>query len=390
VARLVRSSIAIVLFLGWIAAGVVEARGKPVWQLQLRAREAADIGEDKRADALYAKARNRAPENPFLSFDHAETLMRAGRTEDALEALDAAVASGFRLAARLERSEALAPLRDSPHWKTLLESTRATATEFEERLREAQRPIDPDRADVFPDLDTLSRAQERANREFYEYAGYEAYELRRARFAERWSAALTQLAGDKRNTPERERALIALVRLRVEEANALRLNWPQDSIDKVAASTSAYLDEFPDSENAAEARLARAVAGVAAPYPDDWYTPRSSRPQPRCAESLPAFEELSATGAEDPWSLTALGFEALCLDRINPARRVEIRAAARAYLATEDLSSTYDMMLRAELKVILWRIDGLPEFEAEGLDGNVVTLADFKGKVTLLDFWSPG
>jgi hypothetical protein len=48
------------------------------------------------------------------------------------------------------------------------------------------------------------------------------------------------------------------------------------------------------------------------------------------------------------------------------------------------------MMLRSGLKIALWRLDGPPEFDAESLDGGTLSLDDFEGKVTLLDFWSPG
>ena len=233
-------------------------------------------------------------------------------------------------------------------------------------------------------------ARKDSEQRLYEYTGDEDYQIRRARFTERWAASLSRLAEEAGNPTERETALIELVRLRVTAELTMWMHWNQDSIDKAAAAAEAYLAEFADGENAYEVRLARAVAGVMAPSPDNWFAPRSMWPEPRCAESLPVFEELSAAGTEDPWSLTALGFKAVCLDRTDRSRRNEIRAAANEYLADEELSSPYDMMLRSELKVALWRVDGLPPFEAEGLNGETVTLADFEGKVTLLDFWSPG
>lgn len=150
--------------------------------------------------------------------------------------------------------------------------------------------------------------------------------------------------------------------------------------------------EYPESPNAAEARLALAVAQTVAPFPEDLELPRSSWPVPRCTETLPLFEQIAAAEPPDEWSSIALGFKALCLSQTASDRREEIREAATVFLEAENTESTYtyERMLRSELKIALWRIDGLPEFEAQALAGGTLSLADFKGKVTLLDFWNPG
>lgn len=63
---------------------------------------------------------------PVLTFNLAAAYSRLGRTERALDLLDKAVAQGFTNADHMENSESLAPLRDNPRFRTLLEKIRNT------------------------------------------------------------------------------------------------------------------------------------------------------------------------------------------------------------------------------------------------------------------------
>ncbi len=377
------------LVFAFLATGPARA-GTSTWRLELRARDAADIGDFDRAHKLYTKARRLDPEDAYLAYSHAKALAAAGRTEEASSALETALSHGFRHERRMDRSDELAPLRNAPIWDEMLQRARANLTEFKARLREAREPIDPADASAFASIEQLLAEKEKSDGEYYGQPSDEDPQIRSARYAERWAAAMLRLADERRGTDEREQALIARLRLRVDDALGMRLHWPKHAIEKVTAAAERYLAEYADTDNATEARLARTVAGTVAPYPDDTDLPGSSWPQPRCTENLPAFEQLSATDPADSWSLTALGFKALCLAENSPGQLEEIREAAAAYLDEGEIDTTYDFLLRAGLKIALWRLDGLPEFEAEALDGGTLSVADFKGKVTLLDFWNPG
>ncbi len=389
--RIVCNLVPAALVFGFLVTGPAHA-GTSKWRLQVRARDAADIGEFDRAHKLYSKARRLDPEDGYLAYAHAKALAAAGRTEEALAALDTALTHGFRHDKKMIRSEELVPLRDAPNWDELLERARANLTDFKARLGEAREPIDPADAPAFANIEELLADKEKSDGEYYGQPSDGDPQVRRARYVERWAGAMLRLADEKneKETIEREQALLALLRLRVDEAIGLDLHWPQHAIDKVAAAAERYLAEYADTENVTEARLARSVAGTVAPYPDDFDLPRSSWPQPHCTQSLPDFEQLSATDPADSWSLTALGFKALCLAKVSPDRHDEIHEAAASYLGEDEIETTYDVMLRAGLKIAMWRLDGLPEFEAEALEGGTLSVADFKGKVTLLDFWNPG
>jgi len=376
-----------------VSAGFVHA-ATPIWRLSQQARDAADLGEYARADKLFKKARRRAPENAYLAFGHATALARAGRVDDALVALDQAVTAGYRIERTLLRSEALESLHQASSWDAVVERVRANQVEYKVRLAEARQPIDPAEAPAFDDLEELLAEKQKANREFYGEKSDEPQQIRRARYIERWAASLIRLADEKPGDPQREQVLIELVRLRVGEAHGLELRWSPHAIETVQVAADRYLVNYAGSENAAEAWLAGAVARTVAPEPEDFLAPESDWPKPRCVETLPVFEELAAAVPADTWSLAALGFKGLCLAEAFPDRLDEIRAAAAAYLEKkeeeEESWGSYDLMLGAGLKIALWHIEGPPEFEAEALAGGTLTLADFKGRVTLLDFWNPG
>lgn len=390
--RIVPTAVA-VLLIALVCAGPRVARaGAPVWRLQSQASEAADAGKYSRADKLYQKARRKAPEDAYLAMDHATLLARDGRIDEALAALAAALDHGYRHPKSLRESEALEPLRDKPEWDAWVERAAENQVEFEGQLREARTPIDPAEAQPFEDLASLLEAKAAAEQSLYAGTNEVPWQIRQARFVEHWAAALTRLANVKEAADsDREGARIEIVRLRVNDAESMDLRWTADSIEKVADAAGRYLEAFPGSENEGEARLALAVARTVALQPEDFEQPEESWPQPRCEETLPELERLGSLDPPDLWSLSAQGFMALCLAATDSDNHESIRQAAAAYLNSEETEvGVYDLTLRGLLKIALWRIDGLPEFEAEALAGGTLTLADLRGRVTLLDFWNPG
>ena len=388
----VRTVLLSLLVLGLCASAVptsAASKQDKTWHIWRRASAAADAGELERASALYAKARARSPAEPSMAEQHAVVRARLGDAEGALSLLEEAARLGYLYEWVLEHEEALDALRDSPRYAALAERVRANQAEHGEQVAAARKPIDPAEAEAFPDLTTLEQAHERAEREFYMKPSEEPWDLRRARFTEKWAGAFARLAEARRGTPDREGALIGLVRLRIEEALGLDLMGSESNLAAVTTASRAFLAEFPESAHRVEARLAGVVAEIAVRVPDDFDWAKAALPRPDCRPQLAVLEELASGGTADEWSKAALGLEAICLHEVAPERAAEIREAASAYLEHEG-STYYDTMLRSELKIALWKLDGLPPFTGEGLDGRPVSLADFAGKVTLLDFWSPG
>jgi hypothetical protein len=128
--------------------------------------------------------------------------------------------------------------------------------------------------------------------------------------------------------------------------------------------------------------------------PADFDYERDVARAPRCADALPALAELSADGTADRWSTLASGLHAVCLAKVDPSRKDEIRARLDAYDTGphpdwQD-ATALDWLAPRAAKLARWTIDGPPPLAGTTADGRKVSLADFRGKVTLLDFWSPG
>ena len=244
--RFLNSLVFAVLFCWTMSASV--SAGKPVWRLQRQAAQAAETGKLERADRILAKARKAAPEDASLAFDHAGVLARQGKIAEALAALEAAVEQGFRQETALRDSDSLAPLHGNPAWEALLAAVRANEADFKRRLEEARTPLDPRSATPFADVGTLLDAKEQADRDFYAEQSDEPWEIRRARYVERWDATLKRLAAETTDDAEREKALAAALRERVDDAITMDLHWPSHAIDRLGGAANSYLDAFPEGE----------------------------------------------------------------------------------------------------------------------------------------------
>lgn len=384
----------------WVAALLVALLGTPpadagssqkkFWALWESAEKAAEAGDLARAAELYRKFREKHPKSAAAAQLHATVLARSGDTEAALAALESAARLGVHSPEEIEEDEAFASLRSSPRYEAVLEAIAENEVQYQRDLAIAKQPLDPKQAPSFKSFKALDAAQKRARKPLNKPGQDEPYPLRTARFLEHWSAALTKLAEEQRNTPDRERALIEIVRLRVEDAASTKFAWSEKGAARIQEAANAFLAEFPQSPDAPEARLAAAAAMAAGVLPEGWDWFREAQPRPRCREALPQLEELSREGTANSWSARALGFAALC--RADAGQGEEFRDDATAVLALLESAETptlYDYLLRAELMIATWQLDGPPAFEAEGLLTSKLGLTDFKGKVTLLDFWAP-
>jgi hypothetical protein len=362
--------------------------------LAYQAQRAENAGEDARAAELYALLRSRRPDETAFAVAHARVLARTGATDAALVALEQAVARGGRDAGQFEQEEAFAALRTDPRFAANLDAARTNASEYAAEYAAALEPRDPRTAPSFSDLASLLAARERAGNDSAGGEGpRDEAPIRRARFREAWIAALARLAQEKPGTPDAEGALIEIVRMRSDALPLHELVWSATQQAGVRHAAEAYLAGFPAGPAAREARLARAAAIAAAIRPPGFDWAVDDTPRPDCAAALPLLEELDDDGTADSWSAAALGLKTLCLFETRPEATEEIRAGVESFLSTPekfDDRSPYEWLLRRRLTVVRWHLDGPPPFVAEGLAGRPVSLADLRGKITLLDFWGPG
>jgi tetratricopeptide (TPR) repeat protein len=90
-------------------------------------REYMKSAEPARALALLQLADAIKPEQPFVCYSQAQALAQLGRAEEAVEAVRCAARTDQLSADRLESDPLLAPLRDHPSFRALVESLRSPA-----------------------------------------------------------------------------------------------------------------------------------------------------------------------------------------------------------------------------------------------------------------------
>ncbi len=368
--------------------------GHRTWRMEQRAETLAAAGDLAAADRLMVTVRERDPDKPGYLIAHARIKSRRGHAAAALDLLERAAALGLADETEVADDAAFDELRADPRYVSVVAAVRANRAAFRQQLRAAERPVDASSAREFADLASLEKAREEAESARHDDATIEAYLLRRARSSEEWAAALARLADAKRGTPDEEGARYALLDHRMDEAFGVDLTCRATEAEKVRDAAGAYLAALPKGEHAAAARIALAAVAGASLLPDDFEYDTDPVPAPRCAEALPALADLAADGTANRWSTLATGLHALCLFEVDPTRAAEIRAGLDAYDAGPQPewkdASALDWLAPRMVKVTRWRLDGPPPLAGTTVDGRRVSLADFRGKVTLLDFWSPG
>jgi hypothetical protein len=212
-----------------------------------------------------------------------------------------------------------------------------------------------------------------------------AWMLEKSRMDQRHLAAMRRYLDEHPQSPDRQDAMLGELRREVEVASPWSTHWVTDLAARVRESARRYLEAFPDSEAAREARLYGAVAtlrGVIDPAEEfEW----ESEPPPRlhCDGARAELGELARAAETDRWAADAAGFAALC---------EKSRAKIDAYLALPepaDAERTPFRGLRGEVRIEKMRLDGLPAFDVVDLEGERWTPGSLPGRVMLIDFWAP-
>lgn len=371
--------------------GRIDKKSDAAW----RALEAKDYGE---ATALYAELREKQPENPYHALGEAQALAALGRTEEAWSALDAALAAGLRTWWSLEKNEALAPLRDDPRFAAAVERVRDNVRAWNLRVTEAKRPVDPASAPSFgswPEVQASMREEnERIRKVRYgrrDPTGeneLEALRLQQANFAK-----IGRYLVDHPAAPDREAAMLGEVTERVVIADLWESFWTADEAAAIRDAADRFLAAYPESPSRSTAELHRAVAVMRGVLPPTGWEPGREEPyEPACAEAMPAFEALATKAPGDVRGIEAEGFLAVCLWEEEPKDAEGALATAETYFAhaaASEADGTY-FRLESDVRQVRLQAGELPPFEVKDLAGNTWTPAALEGRVTILQFWSPG
>ena len=372
------------------AQGRIDKKSSAAWS-SLEAARYAEAAE------RFSELRSRQPANPSFALGHARALAALDRKEEAWLALDAAVAAGLRYAWQVEKDEHLAPLRGDPRFEKVVAQTRDNFRAWNSRVAEAKRPAPLAAAPAFDSWDKVAESVREENKRIrqVEYRRdptgeneIEAHRLRQANFAK-----IRRYLADHPNAADREQAMLGEVVERVAIAEPWNDVWPVDEAAEIVEAAERFLGAYPDSGLRSTAELHKAVAVLRGVLPVTGWDPERKDPYPLdCAHAAPMLETLATKAPADIRGIEGEGFLSVCLWQAEPRDAERALATAESFLAHEEASEEHGTYygLPADVRKVRLRAGSLPPFEAKDLAGNTWTPEAMKGRVSILQFWSPG
>jgi thiol-disulfide isomerase/thioredoxin len=360
------------------ALGLPDLTDKQVEQyrdLSSKAVKALQSGEHAKAARLYERAARLHGGNDGLWYNLACARSLQSLTAPTLEALDRALAAGWRDAAWAGKDTDLATVHGTlafEQWSERVEAAAAEGTTW---------PM-PDAATLAATPDEIEEGRDRGDSAIARLSGVLGREEsgRAQRALAAWTASswdkVAALADDDDARAEALREAIASV----AGSDATRLS--SGAASEVLRRTATWLDEFAGLEGASAVRLTEAEAQHAQRLRSDDEAGEESAEE--------AFERdlllLAATAEPGPALEGALvRLIGMSGDDVGTATRLYGRLIATAEDADEARAK---MRSGYATRGVTYKIEGLPAFEATTTDGATYTASKLPGRVTLLDFWA--
>ncbi len=366
-------------------------------RLKDRARNAAAKEKYEKAARLFTRALEEVPNHADTAFSLAVVHARMGDFEEAMKALEEAVQRGY--AADWQASE-------EPSFKTLREESRfhELIEEMKKNEEEQCRAIGQSKA--LPSIGSASPfgTFQKLNSSF-------DADSEKMRVTDWKLSFIDQQAGSNVLLAKK---IISLQKYVQEHATASDLkdargelvrawknlagfssHWEEEIADGLSEAIEDFRSAFPEAQENSEFeyyQIESILRGVIAPGQDcfGW----EDAPSLNYEEAIPLLEKYTTVRGESPWVTRALGLKALCLYEMYPDDYERAQAAYEAFLMRPEIPDSqkldYDYMLPIDLRPLKFLIHGAPDLAGETLDGRTLSLASLRGKVVLLDFWSPG
>ncbi|MCC7143573.1 MAG: redoxin domain-containing protein [Candidatus Eisenbacteria bacterium] len=318
------------------------------------------------------------PKGRFVRYNEACAYARSGKLDEAFAALAATVTNGFDDPDQLDYDPDLEPLKADPRFGPLVEQTKANRTAGEAKLAGGL-PDYAGQADLISNPDSLKAWSDREQRRVRIHRNvWHSWETTAAQF-DLEARRLAALALQKKDQPDWNYA-----QERVRTVARLRSPYePWGAVtDAMRKEVTAYLATKPNSDGADEARYRAALAEYCRYRLDDAKDPNWA------SGAAGARQHLSAMvgGSKFDGSAAALG---LWLDLVEAgegrtALKDRVRDFATKYATDEGAQQMAGIFLQGDILAALWPLP----FEATDIDGQRVTLADYRGKAVLIDFWA--
>ena len=362
-----------------------------------RYRKLAEQASQARSDGNYkklVKALERqadlATEDSSVHYNLACARALKGDSAGALEALAAAVETGWMDAGHAGKDSDLESLRELARFDSLLEAMDQNEADWKARTRKLHTELDPANAPSFESLETLNDSFATDETKFYSMSALydmDTYYEKQWALHDNKVAALKRYIADHPEAVDRDDAGIEILRTALAY-NEYRDPWGVHDGPWAHRQAQWFLETFTDSEHRPEAML---IAGQArmmsAPEEGDVEeTAAAAENRRRQAESY-----LGTLIAEHGGSSAAAK---ACMWRMRIAYERSDRRI------TSEVKEHYEAFCAAcgeddDVLDYAWEKARSPLFELErddfrgtDIEGNEVTLNAMAGKVVLVDFWA--
>ncbi len=328
------------------------------------------------ASAKFAEAGKLTPGALNQEYNTACAYARMGNADEAFKRLARIVDDGMDMPEALEGDPDFKTLQDDPRMKGLVERARANFEKGTAHLS-AGLPEFTGAADTFTSvasLDAWKKAQDRTRGKHRQFWTSSQYVSEQAAGAGRYLAALKALkSGDPSFDYGLER-----VRASMRLQSPYSPGWGTVS-DLVMRETDSYLKGGPAGAGADEANY---FAGMALSL-------KYTKDDARCAEAFKQAEAYLSKiadgseffpGAQALMAVNAYAVPGADQSGFGPA----LRAVIERFPGNERVNMVLSSRLENGAAVVLWPI----EIGAADIDGRKVTLAEYRGKALLIDFWA--
>ncbi|MBI3872402.1 MAG: TlpA family protein disulfide reductase [candidate division Zixibacteria bacterium] len=338
----------------------------------------ADDGKTAEALGCFTRQNQLIPAGKWGAYNLACIYGRTDQKEPGFEWLTKAVNNGWDDPDQLESDSDLKSLRDDPRFAALVTQARSTSQMHEATFAQGlphydQPPI------VFPNTDSLDRwkdaQQNLMNKDRRVWYGWQTTAAKMDFEAKRL-AALRQL---KANDPTFD---YGLERVRaVSQINSMYSAWGALS-EGVLREVNLYLAAHPGPAGQNEAHYRAGLASFNEHRPEKPSDPNWGA---SASAARAQFAQVAAgteyNGAAQAWLLMMELAEA---GDNKAAVLPKIRQFAQAFHGDEKATKIAGAFFQGDLVASLWPIP----LNGVDIDGQPVSLDDYKGKVLLVDFWA--
>lgn len=337
-----------------------------------------DEGNLEMAVAAFDRQAKLIPEGKWGYYNMACAYGRNQQIEPAIQWLTKAVDNGWDDPGHLGSDGDLEALRADARFATLLEKATANRAKYEAGFAKGLPKFNSSPIN-FPDKDSIDRwavAQEAVWRKHRSVRFASQSDMARMDFEARKLAGMREL---EKNNPEFDYGLE-----RVRAITRIRnIYSPWGAIAQGALTEiNSYLATNPSADGRNEAHYRAGVAAICEKLPPNASDPNWATSTAAARAHFAKVEPgTKYAGAADAWQL------AFALDEAGENRAsltAQVKSFASKYNADEPAMDIAGAFFREDVVASLWPI----QTAGTDVDGKMISLNDYKGKVVLLDFWA--